>query len=365
MSLYESAAPKVGLKTQLSSLVAGMDLTLLRQRPVAVLLPLLLLAGWPLQILVFLAGLVGAGEFPSGRFMTELVVGTIVFIAYGFVIVKLVFVRQKNAIFGVWLGLAIAAQFAWPVLSSLLYKSEFIAGFNFLFMVSQAALLGINSTINVLALLFGIPNLKYSLSFAVVALNLLALWRLLIIHASADSVESSGWIKVFASRSSGAILVALAALALVIPVGVKTGAIDHDAQVKYLGADPGRIQITSLGYHRYICYASLAFSVKGPRVWDAAQVEIVGRNASGAELFRTQVRANLANYDFIKISPPSGLCAETSRFTIERFSEFQANGLTSDEVTSRARLLTYSMDPEHRQDVTLGAGLAVAKENQP
>ena len=360
MSLYESTAPKIGLKTELSSLVAGMDLTLLRQRPVAVLLPLLLLAGWPLRVLVFLAGLVGVGEFPSGRFMTELVVGTIAFLAYGFVIAKLVIVRQEKSNFGVWLGLAIAAQFSW-VLLSLLYESELFAGLNFLFIVFEASLLGINSAINVLALLFGLPNLKYSLSFAVVALNLLALWRLLNINASAVSAGGAGWIKLFASRSSGAFLVALAALALVIPVGVKTKLIDFETQVRFLGADPGRIEVTSLGYYRSICYGSLAFSAKGPQVWDSAQVEIVGRDASGSELFRTNVKANLANYDIIKISPPSGFCAETSRFTIERFSEFQAKGLTSDEVTSRARLLTYSIDPEHRQDVALGTGLAVAK----
>ena len=361
MSLYESTAPKIGLKTQLSSRLTGMDWSVLRQRPVAVLLPLLLLAGWPLQVLVFLSELFGAGEFSAGSLMTQLVVGTIVFLAYGFVIVKLVFVHPDKSNSGVWLGLAIAAQFSWPLFHGILYGSELIEGLNFLFIVFEAGLLGINSTINVLALLLGIPDLKYSLSFAVVALNLLALWRLLGIRASADSAGGAGWIKVFASRSSGAILTALAALALVIPVGVKTKLIDFETQVRFLGADSGRIEITSLGYHRYICYASLAFSVKGPRVWDSAQVEIVGRDAGGAELFRTQVRANLANYEFIKISPPSALCAETSRFTIERFSEFEAKGLTSDEVTSRERLLSYSMDPEHRQDVALGAGLAVAK----
>jgi hypothetical protein len=337
-----------------------MDLTLLRQRPVALLLPLLILAGWPLQFLVSLSELVEAGEFPPLMLMTYLV-GTIAFLAYGLVIAKLVFVRQEKSSLGVWLGLAIAAQLSWPLLFILLNNSELIEGLNFLYVVFGAALLGINSTINVLALLFGLPNLKYSLSFAVVALNLLALWRLLSIRSSEDSAGSAGWTKVFSARSSGVILAALAALALVIPVGVQTRAIDFETQVRFLGADPGRIEITSLGYHRYICYLSLAFSVKGPRVWDAAQVEIVGRDASGSELFRTQVKANLANYEFIKISPPSALCAETSRFTIERFSEFQANSLTSDEVKSRARLLTYSMKPEHKQDVALGAGLAVAK----
>jgi hypothetical protein len=207
----------------------------------------------------------------------------------------------------------------------------------------------------------GLSNLKHTLTIASVTLNLLALWLLLRIRLSEYATDRAGWVNTFSSRSTAWLLATATGLALITPIAVKFKIINHESQVKFLGVEPGNVKITFLGYHKSICYGNIAFSVSGPTDWVSAQVELVGRDVGGTELYRTEVKANLSTYDFIKISPPSNLCEKVSNFTVERFSNFKAKDLTDAEVKSRERLLTYSLDTEYMKDVRLGSALNVAK----